>query len=874
MSEFRVPIHLCERHGLARAAAPVRIGIPFPRNALMRAQDVAVIDGAGRPMPCQTAALQVWPDRSVRWLLVDACARIGPNEASCLYVVPRPETAGQSPEPAFPLLLSEQGPKICVNTGAAVFSVSATGPALLSSVRIGATEILSEDGVRLRLLSGGIAGIGVITESLLIEERGPLRATLVAEGGFCAGARRLPLRYRARLSFQAGARSVQLELTVHNPQAARHVGGLWDLGDAGSVFFKDLSVCLASREPSELLQWYAEDPVRIECAREPLWTLYQDSSGGEHWDSSNHVGASGASTVAFRGYEVRIGEAGALRRSAHGWRASPGLALRSPGAWIAACTRDFWQNFPKALRREGDALSVGVFPGESAAMFELQGGEQKRHEVLLEFGLVQDTATFSQLQHPLEVHLEPSWVESSGAIAAFTQARNDTNRNYLAYVNCIIDGPNSFFAKRELIDEYGWRNFGDLYADHEAVHGSGPQPLVSHYNNQYDFIHGSAIHFLRTGDARWYGLMRDAARHTADIDIYHTQEDRPAYNGGPFWHTDHGMDAATCTHRTYSGRNANHNYGGGPSNENVYTSGLLLYYWLTGDPDAARAVMELADWVIAIDDGSRNLLGLIDAGPTGLASQTVADDYHGPGRGPGNAANALLDAYLLSGRRQYLRQAENLIERCVHPDDDVVARGFDEPEYRWSYLVFLQVLGKYLNMKRELGEIDYTYHYARASLLQYAKWMLFNEVPYKDVLHKVKQPTETWPAQDIRKCHVLHLAAQSADATLRPALHARADFFFDRCLRDLTSFETAYLTRPMVVLCVVGYVHAHFQAQTGTAEPVVGHAYSFGVPRAFITQRRRIPAELRRKRGVIAAELGRLLREKSTLLARRLGWVR
>ena len=36
--------------------------------------------------------------------------------------------------------------------------------------------------------------------------------------------------------------------------------------------------------------------------------------------------------------------------------------------------------------------------------------------------------------------------------------------------------------------------------------------------------------------------------------------------------------------------------------------------------------------------------------------------------------------------------------------------------------------------------------------------MVENEVPYKEVLHKVDIPTETWPAQDIRKCHVLHLA--------------------------------------------------------------------------------------------------------------------
>ena len=61
-------------------------------------------------------------------------------------------------------------------------------------------------------------------------------------------------------------------------------------------------------------------------------------------------------------------------------------------------------------------------------------------------------------------------------------------------------------------------------------------------------------------------------------------------------------------------------YGGGPSSNHNYTSGLLLYHYLTGDPEAKAAVLGLADWVLAMDDGARTLLGVIDDGPTGLAS--------------------------------------------------------------------------------------------------------------------------------------------------------------------------------------------------------------------------------------------------------------
>ena len=195
----------------------------------------------------------------------------------------------------------------------------------------------------------------------------------------------------------------------------------------------------------------------------------------------------------------------------------------------------------------------------------------------------------------------------------------------LGLVESAIDGDDRFERKREVIDEYGWRNFGDMYADHEAAFHTGPL-LVSHYNNQYDVVYGSLLQFLRTGDAAWMDLFSPLARHVIDIDIYHTSQDKAAYNGGLFWHTDHYRDAATCTHRTYSCSNQapGRLYGGGPCNEHNYTTGLMLHYFLTGSAQSRAAVIQLADWVIGMDDGARTAFRWIDSGPTGLASATYS----------------------------------------------------------------------------------------------------------------------------------------------------------------------------------------------------------------------------------------------------------
>src|SRR5262249_52635704 len=76
-------------------------------------------------------------------------------------------------------------------------------------------------------------------------------------GGDLGG--RARLRFRARLCFFAGTGLVRLRFTLHNPDRARHKGGLWDLGDPGSVLFRDLSLELGLADAAGLRTvWLAE----------------------------------------------------------------------------------------------------------------------------------------------------------------------------------------------------------------------------------------------------------------------------------------------------------------------------------------------------------------------------------------------------------------------------------------------------------------------------------------------------------------------------------------------------------------------------------------------------------------------------------------
>jgi hypothetical protein len=230
------------------------------------------------------------------------------------------------------------------------------------------------------------------------------------------------------------------------------------------------------------------------------------------------------------------------------------------------------------------------------------------------------------------------------------------------------------------------------------------------------------------------------------------------------------------------------------------------------------------------------LLGRFDRRPTGLSSATASREYHGPGRGAGNAINALLDAFVLTKASHYLAKAEALIRRCIHPKDTIAQRHLEDVEHRWSYTVFLQVLGKYLDLKVEANALDYMYSYARASLLHYATWMLKHEVPYTRVLDRVEIPTETWSAQDIRKSNVFKFAAKYAPEPLRSAYLQKAEAFFWACVTDLLSFDTCTLTRPIVILMANGYMQAYFDSYPEETAPLPPAEHDFGQPQDFTPQ--------------------------------------
>ncbi len=784
-----------ERHG-----EPVSVGVALPRGGAHRDDHWALLDPAGAHVPLQVTTLDWWGDGSVRWVLVEFQADLLAGATSRYSLVHQTPSAAE----ALTLSVEHAGEAMRVDTGAAAFDLRRNGPAFLSQASVDGVALLGASAIDAEDLQGGRYQFR--PRQLTLERVGAVTAVVRIDGGLCGANEVAWLDARLHLQFFAGLGTVKASLAITNPRAARHPGGAWDLGDPGSVLIRDLSVRLTPTASSAGETWASLDCGEPMTPAGPRFSVTQVSSGGSNWRHPNHMNREGQVPELFRGFR-------AWRREAEvtGLRATPIASIGSGNARISIAMPRFWEVFPKALVLGPQECTIGILPKQYSDTHELQGGERTTFTFLACVG--RETVSAEPLawaRSPLSVAAEPQSYRLAGAWAPLAAGTAETRANYELLVNQAIEGDHAFALRRDAIDEYGWRNFGEIYADHEAVNANPPDggqaidAMVSHYNNQYDAVAGFATRFLQTGDSRWWAAMDQLAAHVTDIDLYHTTRDRAAYNGGYFWHTQHHAPAGTATHRAYSRRSGTS--GGGPSAEHNYTTGLLLHHFLTGSAASRAAVIQLADWVLDMDDGRKSRFRWIDRSDTGLASGTRSPDFHGPGRGAGNSINALLDAHRLTGFRHYLDKADSLIARCVHPDDDPESFDLKDAENRWSYTVFLQALGKYLDHRADRGLIDEPFAYARAVLLNYASWMAANERPYLDAPDRLEHPTETWAAQDVRKAAVFEFAARHAvgdDA--RGQFLAKADFFFDYAVTALRASPTGRLSRPLVLLLAYGF---------------------------------------------------------------------
>ncbi len=815
-------------------------GIPLPLGLVREAQTAGFVDITGRPRPMQAHITDCWPDGSARWMLLDLRVDRVPDQPVVGYLA----TTGQRselPDDDWSMHKTTEG--VRVRSGTAEFSFLRGGAFPVSGVTCKGTDVYVPAQSGLEVTIDGAVRRYVIHD-VEVRQYGPLRAEIWLRATTSSPATGAPLEAFARVDLFSGVPAARIEVTLRNPRRAEHPGGQWSLGDSGSVLIDAAVVGMQLKTPVTALTCAPEKGAPREPFALPFF-IHQESSGGDRWHAPVHRNRDGRVPMRYQGYRLLAGDS---RRE--GRRATPVVVVDTAHGPVSATMPQFWENFPRSIRVEADRIEFGLYPSQDNQPHELQGGEQKTHGLVVCFGPDPIGAEPLEWCHdPTVICVDPDQACASAGIPYLVPAAEDPSSAYLRLIDLALDDTRGFFAKREQADEFGWRHFGDLPADHESAFQPQDQPFVSHYNNQYDPVAGFAIHFLRTGDRRWWQLMVDLAAHVRDVDIYHTNEDKTAYNGGLFWHTNHYVDAGLSTHRTYPKGGAD---GGGPSAEHNYNSGLMLHYFLTGDDRSRDAAIALGQWVLDMDDPRQTPLRWLSLNPTGWASYTAG--HHKPGRGAGHSILACLVAHRLSGERRFLDKAEELIRRCIGVGQSVPMTYVDDVEGYWSYTAFLQSLGLYLHHKVERGETDGMASWARAGLLAFARFMADHERPYLERRERLQYPTQTWAAQDLRKADVFLWAALQTDGAERERFLKCSDVFFEYVTTELPRLDGHSFTRPLVLVMTQGVRHGWFARHRSELPPppVLLPPPAFAARRPFRSQR---DQAVRRARAIVAIAL-------------------
>ena len=779
--------------------SPVSFSLPFSRGTFKRTMAIKAITSTGNTLFPEFDILSRWDDGTIRWVKFYCELNTNTDSNINLYLIPKSECIQSRNIISF----SENLEYLTIKNFQCEFQISKTNLSSLIIASYGSNQNSTLGYLELTDQHGEIQS-SVINSFDYTNNN--FRMSVYIEGYFYHKAEAEGLKFQITLEFFSSENYYSTSVTIHNNNRAIHKGGFWDLGDPGSIYFKQLKWIQKNN-------WTSNAKITCDIENRDIETssygirefdLVQYSSGGKRWNHKIHVNKDNEVPLRRKGFQLY--QTKQLKQE--GKRANPFVELLGENGYtLQAYQRKFWQNFPSSISFKDKTLEISLFPPDCSGLYEMQGGESKTQICI--FGICSSFTSMLQIIKPTRLIASPEMYSESKALPWFSANKHMKLDRIVK--NC-IEGKFNFFNKRESADEYGWRNFGDIWADHETEEHNNSFTLVSHYNNQYDPIYGFVRQYFLSGDDRWLELMNDLASHVIDIDIYKTDLDREEYNHGLFWHTDHYVDAITASHRSFSKRHLDTEHvaqsGGGPGAEHCYTSGLLFQYYLTGDIKYRETVLKMSNWISVLFHGRNGVLERIHKLVTKdfrlIQKIRNGEEHYGHEfpftRGTGNFINALIDSHELEPNGNKLKLCSSIIKSTISPADNISSRSLDDPEENWSYLVCLQSIAKFISKKIELGAFDNDFSYAFKSFFHYVDWMVDNEYFYLDFPENLEYPNSTWIAQEIRKAHLFFVAAKLAPANDDKKYIQAGAKFLDYTIKELSDPTRTKNTRILSIL--------------------------------------------------------------------------
>ena len=627
--------------GVDRVQEPVRLGLPLPAELAVCGTDELGISGTAVR---QFRVLARWPGAEcngqggVQWVLVDAQASLSAGAVhQSLALVPGSGNGG-GPD------LATQGPTtISVDTGAATFHVRRQNFNGIDRIVFDGSEALIAGASDLVLSAGGLEWRTSLDPDVdvVVEENGPLRAAVRAQGAFVGTNGQRWLDFTLRLHFFRGSAQARGFLTVRNASAAF----------TDNRAFDDLRMMLATTFGAGTAEagLHGGSMQRALMANESLslfhgenlWPAFRDydfEGAGPQPDQKWPTGISGYS-LDLDGVELASGDRSQFIELLYGRLQSTELAVTVGTRFGAA----LW---PQGWTISGDGrISVDLFPPGNDRPYVARFTGHVTREFMIDVAEPADSAAdaMRRFQYPLVGKAsDPEWYNASGALWEPLVSFQQQAQHYQdqGYPPSVFDYPDTWnpAVTRPLglngLDKYGIvRHF---------YWGSGGG------DNQYDQAKVMLHNFLR-GDgavaAAFYAIADQKLGYNADLAVSHSddydgEEDRPNFGNAlpPSF-----ADAVPSAKVIFEA-------------DHLHAYGLPLYYLLSGDERIRDASLDHAEY---------------------LHHAYYTNDLYGA-RPIGWMLFNLVDAYRLGGDARHRDRAWEIVEQTIAPEAQLgVAGGTD-----------------------------------------------------------------------------------------------------------------------------------------------------------------------------------------------------
>jgi hypothetical protein len=524
-----ISLHFEKLSMYARHAEPCSAAIPFPQGELTDSLGISIYD-EDRVLPSQTHITSVWPDGSIKWLMVHFLADLPANQAKTLQCRMEPKKGKLEQS----VRVEGYGNQLFVDTG--VVRIECAGPGdngILRSIRRqdGEFDLQSILGPSYRNEAGETFESFISPNGWTVLEDGPIRSVIQAEGKHRSQLGQQSIDFEVRLYAYAGKPWVRFDYQLIHKEAAPEL----------SIHALELKLEMDTEHRS------ASD-VQLGLGRSNYETLYLTGDGN---DRLSHL--IDAEEVKFEANEH-------IPETFFGtfWT---DWSLRGKGG-AAATIFQAHQNFPKALQVDSKSMTVSLIP-EGMPVHLLQG-MAKTHRLFLhlhsEEESIQDVNIRShQFQYPDRPVLDPEVYERAGVMEPLIVAQKNSG----------VERALTVMADSR-VRAYGLLHWGDAPDAGYSEQGRGKGEWVWS-NNEYDFPHAASHLFARTGVRRFQDYMLVAAEHWMDVDICHFSEDPLRFQGQIMHSARHVTEKAKVCHQ--------------------WVEGLLDYYHFTGEPRALDAAI-------------------------------------------------------------------------------------------------------------------------------------------------------------------------------------------------------------------------------------------------------------------------------------------